>query len=72
MRRRQFVLEGAALQRGEQRVDIGDENVGGAGELHRKAGVEHVGGGHALMHEARVGADEFGEMRQKGDDVVVA
>ena len=69
--RRQFVLEGAAFQRGEQRVDIRDENVGGAGKLHRKAGVEHVGGGHALMHEARVGADEFGEMRQEGDDVVL-
>ena len=28
--RRQLVLEGAALERGEQRVDVGDEDVGGA------------------------------------------
>jgi hypothetical protein len=31
-------------------------------QLHRKAGVEHVGRRHALVHEARVGADELGEM----------
>ena len=41
------------------------------GKLHREAGVEHVRGGHALMHEARVGADELGEMGQEGDDVVL-
>ena len=69
-RRRQLVLEGAPLQRGEQRVDVGDQNVAGALQLHGEAGVEHVGAGHALMHEARVGADEFGEMGEERDDVV--
>ena len=69
-RRRQLVLEGAALQRRQQRVDVGDQNVGGALQLHGQAGVEHVRSGHALMHEARLGADELGEMRQEGDDVV--
>jgi hypothetical protein len=69
--RRQFVFIGAALQRGEQRVDVGDQDVAGATELHREAGVEHVGAGHALMDEARVGADELGQMSEEGDDVVL-
>ena len=66
-----LVLEGAALERGEQRVDVGDQNVARAPELHGEAGVEHVRAGHALMHEARVGADEFGEMGEEGDHVVL-
>ena len=69
--RRQLVLEGAALERRQQRVDVGDQDVGGARELHGEAGVEHVGAGHALMDEARVGADELGEMGEEGDDVVL-
>ena len=59
------------LQRGEQRVDVGDQDVGGAHELHGEAGVEHVGRGHALVHEARLGADDLGEMGEEGDDVVL-
>ncbi len=59
------------FDRREQRVDIGDEKVGGAHQLHGEAGVEHVGRRHALMHEARVRPDEFGEMREEGDDVVL-
>ena len=68
--RRQFVLERAALERGEQRIHVGDENVGGAHQLHVEAGVEHVGGGHAGMHEARFRPDDLRQMRQEGDDVV--
>ena len=45
--------------------------VGGARQLHVEAGVEHVGGGHALVHEARLGADDLGQMGQEGDDVVL-
>ncbi len=33
---------------------IGDQDVGGARELDVEAGVEHVGRGHALVHEARL------------------
>ena len=69
--RREFVFAGAPLQRGQQRIDVGNENIGGANELHVQAGVEHVGRGHAEMHEARVGADDFGEMGEEGDDVVL-
>src|SRR5690606_12962049 len=41
------------------------------GQLHRKAGVENVRRGHALMDEAGVRPDEFGKVRQEGDDVVL-
>ncbi len=54
-RRGQLVLEGAALQHREQLVEIGDQDVGGLAELDREAGVEHVGAGHALVEEARLG-----------------
>ena len=69
--RRHLVLEGALLQRRQHLVDVGDQQVGGAGQLHVEAGVEHVGGGHALVHEARLGADDFRQMGQEGDDVVL-
>ena len=61
----------AALERGNERVDIGDEEIGGAHELHIEAGIEHVGGGHALVDKARLGPDDLGEMGEKGDDVVL-
>ena len=54
-----------------QRVDVGDQNVGGAHQLHVEAGVEHVRRRHALMHEARLRTDDFGEMGEEGDDVVL-
>ena len=68
---RQLVLEGAALQRREQGVDVGDQDVGGAAELHGEAGIEHVRRGHALMDEARLRTDVLGEVGQEGDDVVL-
>src|SRR5262249_33661383 len=40
-------------------------------QLHREASVEHVARCHALMHEARFGADMLGEVGQKGDDVMM-
>ena len=70
-RDRVLVLEGAPLQRCQQRVDIGEQYVARPRQLHAEAGVEHVGRGHALMDEAGVRADEFGQMRQEGDDVVL-
>ena len=41
--RRHLVLEGAALERGEQPSMSAMQDVGGAHELHVEAGVEHVG-----------------------------
>jgi hypothetical protein len=66
-----FMLQGAALDGGEQRVDIGEHQVGGAGQLDIQAGVEHVGAGHPLVDEARRFTDMFGEIGQKSDDVVL-
>ena len=69
--RRHLVLEGALLQRGQHAVDVLDQDIGRAYKLDVEAGVEHVGGGHALVHEARVGTDDFGEVGEEGDDVVL-
>ena len=70
-RRRQLVLEGAALERGEQRIDVLDENVGGAHQLHVETRVQHVGRRHARVHEACFRPDDLRDMRQEGDDVVL-
>ena len=69
--RRQLVLEGAALQRREQRVDVGDQEVARPLQLHGEAGVEHVGARSCPDGRSAHRADELGEMGQKGDDVVL-
>ncbi len=69
--RRVFVLLRPPFERGLELLDVGDEKVGGAHQLDVEAGVEHVGRGHALMHEARFRPDDLGEMGEKGDDVVL-
>ena len=69
--RRHLVLEGALLQRRQHLVDVGDQQVRGTGELDVETGIQHVGRRHALVHEARIGADEFGEVGEEGDDVVL-
>ena len=61
----------ALLQRGQHQVDVLQQEVGGAGELHGERGVEHVGRGHALVQEARLRADDLGDVGQEGDDVVL-
>jgi hypothetical protein len=67
-----LVFEGAGLQRGQHPVQIGQQDVGGAHQLHVQRGVQHVRRGHALMDEARlVGADMFGQMGQEGDHVML-
>ena len=60
---RVLMLDRAGLQRREQPVDIGDEQVGGLDQLKVEAGVEHVRRGHALVQEARLGADRLGDTR---------
>ena len=53
-----------------KRVEIGQQDVGGLRQLHRKAGVEHVAGGHPLVHKTRLGADMLGKVGQKSDHIV--
>ncbi len=69
--RRALELARAPLERGIELLHVGDEQVGGAHELHIEAGVEHVRRRHALVHEARFRPDDLGKMGQKGDDVVL-
>ena len=65
------MLEGAGLQRGKQRVDIGNKDVGGLDQLHVEAGVEHVRGGEARVQEACFRADMLGDRGEEGDHVVL-
>ena len=69
--RRRLVLERAAFERSEQVIEINDEKVGGAHKLHVETGVEDVRGGEPLVHEARLGPDDLGKVREEGDDVVL-
>jgi hypothetical protein len=65
------MLLGATLERHQHVVDVADQQVGGAHQLHIETGVEHVGRRHALVHEPRLRSDQLGEMREEGDDVVL-
>ena len=38
----EFVLHGAALERGQHHIDIGNQHIAGAAKLDRKTGIEHV------------------------------
>ena len=69
--RRVLVLVGALLERGEQSIDVGGEEVGGVDQLKVEAGVENVGRRQALVDEARFRTDDLGKMGQEGDDVVL-
>src|SRR5215831_16299774 len=68
---RHLVLEGAPLERRQHLVDIGDEQVGGAHQLHIQASVKHVGRRHALVNEARLRSDDFGEVGEERDNVML-
>ena len=62
---------GAALERGQQHVEVFKQNIARAGELYGKRGIEHIGAGHALMQKPRLGADMLGDGGQEGDDVML-
>ena len=68
---RVLVLEGAALQRGEQRVDVGEQEVGGAGELHGRQ-VSSTSDEVMPWWTKRASAPTMlGQMGEEGDDVVL-
>ena len=69
-RGRQLVLERLALQGGQQRVELRQDQVRGAAELDRQRGVEQVGGGQAEMEEPRLLAGHFLDVGEKSDHVV--
>jgi hypothetical protein len=68
---RVLVLEGPGFQRGEQTVEIGDEDIGRLDQLDVEAGVEHVGGGQPRMEETRLGPHMLGDRGEEGDHVVL-
>jgi hypothetical protein len=68
---RVLVFECTALDGGEKRVHVRKQQVGGLDQLDVEAGVEHIRRGHALVHETGIRADDFGEMGQEGDDIVL-
>ena len=70
-RRGVFVLFRAALDGRQQRVEIGQQDVGRAHQLDRKRGVEHVRTGHALVHEARLFAHVLRDPGKEGDHIVL-
>jgi hypothetical protein len=67
-----LVFHRAGLQRLQHPVHPRQQQVGGAHQLDVERGVEHVRGRHPLMDEARlVIADNLGQMRKEGDDVML-
>ena len=44
------VRQPVVAQRGDQPVGLGQQDVGGVGQLHRERGVEQVGRRHAVVH----------------------
>jgi hypothetical protein len=69
-RGRRLVLERAALQRFEQRLDVLDQQVGRLLELHRERRVEHVGAGHSLVQPAFLRPELLARPGQEGDHVM--
>ena len=70
-RRRIFVFECAGFDRGQQLVDLCNQQVGRARQLDAERGIEHVGTGHALMHEPRFWADLLRDPVQERDHIVL-
>ena len=64
-------FEGALLQRRQQQIDIGNQHIGRALQLHRQARIQHIRRRHALMHEARFRPHDLGKMGEERDDIVL-
>ncbi len=69
--RRQLVLEGAALEHFQQRVEVLEQQVRGLLELHRQRGVEHVRAGHPLVEPAPLGPELLAGPGQERDHVML-
>ena len=66
-----LVFKGTGLQGGQNPVQIRQQQIGGADQLHVQRCVQNIGTCHALMHKAGfIRADNIGQMGQKGDDIV--
>ena len=68
---RVLVFESAALDGGQQAVNVIDQQVGSPCQLDVETGIEHIRRGHALVHKAGFGTDDLGEVGEKGNDVML-
>ena len=64
------MFERAALDGFQKGIEISEQYVRRTRQLHRKAGVEHVGAGHPLVHEAGFIAYLLRYPGQEGDDIM--
>jgi hypothetical protein len=65
------MLERPALQGRQHQFGVLQEKVGGPGQLDRQGSVVDVRRGHPLVQKARFRSDDFGDVGEKGDDVVL-
>jgi hypothetical protein len=70
-RRGVLVLQRAALDRGEQRVEVFEQQIAGLRQLHRQGGVKHVAAGHPLVHEPRLGTHLLRHPVEESDHIVL-
>ncbi len=57
-------------KRRQHPVHTAEQQVGSLHQLHGKAGIEHIGTGHPLMHKARIFANMLCQMGEKRDDIM--
>ena len=69
--RGQLVLEGALLQRHQDPIDAGQQQVRRVHQLDIEARIQHIRRGHALVQEAGFVTDMLGHIGEEGDDVVL-
>ena len=65
------VLARLAREQRDQRVCLGQQQVGGRAALQRQRRVDHVARGQAEVDVAALGADRLGDLADEGDHVVV-
>ena len=68
---RVLMLEGAALERLQQPLQVGMQDIAGARQLNGEAGIQDIRGRQPKMQETRFGPDVLGDIGEKGDDVVL-
>ena len=69
---RVLVFQCTALEGGQKPVHIRKKDISGAHKLDVERGVQDIRRGHALMDKAGLFiADDFGQVGQEGDDVVL-
>jgi len=66
-----LVFHCAALESAQQRIHVLKKDIGRLDKLDIEACVQNVRGRHALVHETGVRSDNFSQMGEESDDVVL-